>query len=44
MPPIQTNIEPIIAPIIVPTAPVVVPAKKLPRQRHFLITFFFSFM
>ena len=39
MPPTQTNIEPIID----PTA-MVVPSKKLPRQRHFLITFFFSFM
>ena len=44
MPPTQTNSVPIVAPIIVPTALVVVPIKKLPRQRHFLITFFFSFM
>lgn len=40
MPPIETNIEPIIP----PTATVVAPSKKLPPQRHFLITFFFSFM
>ena len=44
MPPTQTNSVPIIAPIIIATTPPVVPTKKLPRQRHFLITFFFSFM
>lgn len=56
MQPEQTNIEPILAPVIpveppaatppiimqTPPEPVVV-TKKLPRQRHFLIAFFFSF-
>ncbi len=55
MPPTQTNTEPVpitlleklplsVQPVVAPTALEKVSTKKLPRQRHFLITFFFSFM
>jgi TM2 domain-containing membrane protein YozV len=54
MEPQTTSPEPVVAPVVQPTVqPIVQPVveatpeiktKKIPRQRHFLILFFFSFM
>lgn len=44
MDPEQTNNTPEITPTTIETAEVQKPAKRMPRQRHFLATFFISFM